>query len=66
MIIRFPMLILAGGHPLFSVPDAEIGGDVLKDYECINHRYAIHRDKLNFARYDSFSASATRSKRWHC
>lgn len=47
------------GHPLFSVPDAEIGSNVLKDYECINHRYAIHRDKLNFARYDSFSASAT-------
>ncbi len=32
---------------------------MLKDYECINHRYAIHRDKLKFAHYDSFSASAT-------
>ncbi|MBK5548814.1 LysR family transcriptional regulator [Pseudomonas sp. TH03] len=49
----------AVGHPLFSVPEAEIGTNVLKDYECINHRYAIHRDKLNFAHYDSFSASAT-------
>lgn len=47
------------GHPLFSVPDAEISSNVLMDCECINHRYAIHRDKLNFARYDSFSASAT-------
>jgi DNA-binding transcriptional LysR family regulator len=44
---------------LFTVPDAEIGSHVLKDYECINHRYAIHRDKLNFAHYDSFSASAS-------
>lgn len=49
----------AVGHPLFAVPEAEIGSNVLKDYECVNHRYAIHRDKLNFARYDSFSASAT-------
>ncbi|MFL1514210.1 LysR family transcriptional regulator [Pseudomonas prosekii] len=47
------------GHPLFEVPDAEISSQMLKDYECVNHRYAIHRDKLNFARYDSFSASAT-------
>lgn len=46
----------AVGHPLFSVPEAEMGSNVLQDYECINHRYAIHRDKLNFARYDSFSA----------
>ena len=36
-----------------------MGSNVLKDYECINHRYAIHRDKLNFAHYDSFSASAS-------
>ncbi|WP_439878606.1 LysR family transcriptional regulator [Pseudomonas prosekii] len=47
------------GHPLFEVPDAEISSQMLKDHECVNHRYAIHRDKLNFARYDSFSASAT-------
>jgi DNA-binding transcriptional LysR family regulator len=49
----------AVGHPLFSMPDAEMGSQVLKDHACINHRYAIHRDKLNFAHYDSFSASAT-------
>ncbi|UIN53944.1 LysR family transcriptional regulator [Pseudomonas kribbensis] len=49
----------AVGHPLFDLPADQIGGNVLQDYECINHRYAIHRDKLNFARYDSFSASAT-------
>jgi DNA-binding transcriptional LysR family regulator len=49
----------AVGHPLFSMPEADMGSNVLLDYECINHRYAIHRDKLNFARYDSFSASAT-------
>ncbi|PTT99700.1 LysR family transcriptional regulator, partial [Pseudomonas sp. HMWF031] len=49
----------AVGHPLFSMAEAEMGANVLQDYECINHRYAIHRDKLNFARYDSFSASAT-------
>ena len=47
------------GHPLFELPDAEISSQMLKDHECVNHRYAIHRDKLNFARYDSFSASAT-------
>jgi DNA-binding transcriptional LysR family regulator len=49
----------AVGHPLFTLADAQTGADVLKEYACINHRYAIHRDKLNFARYDSFSASAT-------
>ncbi|WP_028621068.1 LysR family transcriptional regulator [Pseudomonas sp. Ant30-3] len=49
----------AFGHPLFGVSDAELSSDVLKEYECINHRYAIHRDKLNFARYDGYSASAT-------
>lgn len=49
----------AVGHPLFAIPDGDIGSHLLKDYECVNHRYAIHRDKLNFARYDSFSASAT-------
>ncbi|MHA3737292.1 LysR family transcriptional regulator [Pseudomonas sp. Eth.TT006] len=49
----------AVGHPLFALPDAQMGADVLQDYECINHRYAIHRDKLDYARYDSFSASAT-------
>jgi DNA-binding transcriptional LysR family regulator len=49
----------AVGHPLFAVPDAEIGSNVLKEHECVNHRYAIHRDKLNFALYDSFSPSAT-------
>ncbi|EJM31204.1 LysR family transcriptional regulator [Pseudomonas sp. GM25] len=49
----------AVGHPLFEMPAEQMGGNVLQEYECINHRYAIHRDKLNFARYDSFSASAT-------
>ncbi|MHC8394939.1 LysR family transcriptional regulator [Pseudomonas sp. LB3P93] len=49
----------AVGHPLFEVPDEQLGGDVLKQYEWVNHRYAIHRDKLNFAAYNSFSASAT-------
>ncbi|MFJ2709281.1 LysR family transcriptional regulator [Pseudomonas sp. NPDC087346] len=49
----------AVGHPLFDMSEAQMSGDVLQDYECINHRYAIHRDKLNYARYDSFSASAT-------
>ncbi|MBH3404339.1 LysR family transcriptional regulator [Pseudomonas glycinae] len=49
----------AVGHPLFDMPESQMSSNVLQDYECINHRYAIHRDKLNFARYDSFSASAT-------
>lgn len=49
----------AVGHPLFTLADASLSSDVLKHYECINHRYAIHRDKLNFARYDHYSASAT-------
>lgn len=48
----------AVGHPLFTLADAQTGADVLKDYACINHRYAIHRDKLNFAHYDN-CASAT-------
>ncbi|KIQ60029.1 MULTISPECIES: LysR family transcriptional regulator [Pseudomonas] len=49
----------AVGHPLFEVPQAQIDIQVLKEHPCINHRYAIHRDKLSFAHYDSFSASAT-------
>ncbi|MGY2341839.1 LysR family transcriptional regulator [Pseudomonas sp. SDO5532_S415] len=49
----------AVGHPLFERPADQMSSNMLKDYECINHRYAIHRDKLNFAHYDSFSASAT-------
>ncbi|WP_223513648.1 LysR family transcriptional regulator [Pseudomonas sp. GL-B-19] len=49
----------AVGHPLFEVPDEQLGGEVLKQFEWVNHRYAIHRDKLKFAAYDSFSASAT-------
>jgi len=49
----------AVGHPLFAVPDEQLGGDALKDFAWVNHRYAVHRDKLNFAAYDSFSASAT-------
>ncbi|MGJ7517926.1 LysR family transcriptional regulator [Pseudomonas baetica] len=49
----------AAGHPLFDLPADRMSSNMLKDYECINHRYAIHRDKLNFAHYDSFSASAT-------
>ncbi|MEZ1319364.1 LysR family transcriptional regulator [Pseudomonas fluorescens] len=53
------LVYCAVDHPLFAVPDGDIGTQMLKEYECVNHRYAIHRDKLNFARYDSFSASAT-------
>jgi len=49
----------AVGHPLFDMPESQMSSNVLEGYECVNHRYAIHRDKLNFARYDSFSASAT-------
>ncbi|EJL03024.1 MULTISPECIES: LysR family transcriptional regulator [Pseudomonas] len=53
------LVYCALGHPLFETPDAQIDSQVLKEHECVNHRYAIHRDKLNFARYDGFSASAT-------
>jgi len=53
------LVYCAHGHPLFEVPEAQIDSLVLKEHECVNHRYAIHRDKLNFARYDSYSASAT-------
>lgn len=53
------LIYCAQGHPLFDVPEARIDSQVLKEHECVNHRYAIHRDKLNFARYDSYSASAT-------
>lgn len=49
----------AAGNPLFNMPDAQISCEVLKNYACINHRYAIHIDKLNFAKYDSYSATAT-------
>lgn len=49
----------AVGHPPFSVPDEQLSNDALKTYEWVNHRYAIHRDKLNFAAYDSFSVSAS-------
>lgn len=53
------LVYCALGHPLFDFPEAQVNSEMLKEYECVNHRYAIHRDKLNFARYDSFSASAT-------
>ncbi|MGN8275839.1 LysR family transcriptional regulator [Pseudomonas sp. SMV71] len=53
------LVYCALGHPLFDLPEAQVNSEMLKEYECVNHRYAIHRDKLNFARYDSFSASAT-------
>lgn len=47
------------GHPLFDVDDALIDVDVLRTQPFINHRYAIHRDKLNFVGQDSHSASAS-------
>ena len=49
----------AVGHTLFNAADSEMSIDVLKDHQFINHRYAIHRDKANFAVYDSDSASAS-------
>ena len=33
--------------------------DALRQYEVVNHRYAIHRDKANFVNHDSQSASAS-------
>lgn len=47
----------AVGHPLFTASD--IAPDVLRQYEVVNHRYAIHRDKAHFVNYDSQSASAS-------
>ena len=32
---------------------------MLRQYQVVNHRYAIHRDKANFVTYDSQSASAS-------
>lgn len=43
-------------HPLFEARD--ITPDVLRLYEVVNHRYAIHRDKAHFINHDSQSASA--------
>ena len=33
--------------------------DALRQYEVVNHRYAIHRDKADFVNHDSQSASAS-------
>lgn len=49
----------AVGHPLFNVNDSELDIDILRHYQVINHRYAIHRDKASFVNYDSQSASAS-------
>ena len=47
----------AVGHPLFTASD--ITPDALRQYEVVNHRYAIHRDKANFVSHDNQSASAS-------
>jgi DNA-binding transcriptional LysR family regulator len=47
------------GHALFEAAEREINIDILKSHELINHRYAVHRDKANFATYNSDSASAS-------
>ncbi|POZ99205.1 LysR family transcriptional regulator, partial [Pseudomonas sp. MWU12-2312b] len=44
------------GHPLFDSEGALSSVEVLREYPFVNHRYAIHRDKLDFVTYDSFSA----------
>ncbi len=47
------------GHPLFDSDDAHNSVEALREHPFVNHRYAIHRDKLDFVTYDSFSASAS-------
>jgi DNA-binding transcriptional LysR family regulator len=46
-------------HPLFNTDPAQIDVDVLRGYEVVNHRYAIHGDKANFVTLDAQSATAS-------
>jgi len=46
-------------HPLFNTDPDRIDVDVLRGYEVVNHRYAIHGDKANFVTLDAQSASAS-------
>lgn len=46
-------------HAAFTIDSSAIDVDVLRGYEVVNHRYAIHGDKANFVTLDAQSASAS-------
>ncbi|MFZ6048487.1 LysR family transcriptional regulator [Pseudomonas sp. CR3202] len=47
------------GHELFDRADEEIDPEVLKEYNFVNHRYAIHSAKREFFDHDNLSTLAT-------
>jgi DNA-binding transcriptional LysR family regulator len=53
------LVYCARGHGLFDVAAEQIDGEVLRQYEVINHRYAIHNDKAQFVNYSSQAPGAS-------
>ncbi|MCS3472921.1 DNA-binding transcriptional LysR family regulator [Pseudomonas sp. JUb42] len=53
------LVYCARGHGLFDVAAEQIDGEVLSQYEVINHRYAIHNDKARFVNYSSQAPGAS-------
>jgi DNA-binding transcriptional LysR family regulator len=53
------LVYCARGHGLFDVAADQIDGEVLRQYEVINHRYAIHNDKARFVNYSSQAPGAS-------
>lgn len=53
------LVYCARGHGLFDVAADQIDGEVLRQYEVINHRYAIHNDKAQFVNYSSQAPGAS-------
>jgi DNA-binding transcriptional LysR family regulator len=53
------LVYCARGHGLFDVAAEQIDGEVLRQYEVINHRYAIHNDKARFVNYSSQAPGAS-------
>lgn len=49
----------SAAHSLFDAEPSQIDVGVLRGYEVVNHRYAIHGDKANFVTLDAQSASAS-------
>jgi DNA-binding transcriptional LysR family regulator len=53
------LVYCARGHGLFDVAAEQIDGELLRQYEVINHRYAIHNDKAQFVNYSSQAPGAS-------
>jgi DNA-binding transcriptional LysR family regulator len=53
------LVYCARGHGLFDVAAEQIDGEVLRQHEVINHRYAIHNDKAQFVNYSSQAPGAS-------